>query len=151
MKYLFKLLFILLFVYGCSNPVKIDLKNYSNQIKQISAQEEDALKRWNSVSGANFVNDGYMYQALDTYIIDNYSQFLDKLIGIKPQTKEIQELNNIYIQAAQKQLNGFKMMRDGLEKHNKDIMNKSYQLLTEGRSEEKNWVNKFEELSKTHR
>ena len=75
MKYLFKLLFILLFVYGCSNPVKIDLKNYSNQIKQISAQEEDALKRWNSVSGANFVNDGYMYQALDTYIIDNYSQF----------------------------------------------------------------------------
>lgn len=91
-----------------------------------------------------------MYQALDTYIIDNYSQFLDKLIGIKPQTKEIQELNNIYIQAAQKQLNGFKMMRDGLEKHNKDIMNKSYQLLTEGRAEEKNWVNKFEELSKTH-
>lgn len=150
MKYLFKLLFILLFVYGCSDSVKIDLKNYSNQIKQISAQEEDALKRWNSVSGANFVNDGYMYQALDTYIIDNYSQFLDKLIGIKPQTKEIQELNNIYIQAAQKQLNGFKMMRDGLEKHNKDIMNKSYQLLTEGRAEEKNWVNKFEELSKTH-
>ncbi|MCL5029151.1 MAG: hypothetical protein M1480_09045 [Bacteroidetes bacterium] len=150
MKISLELFFILLFVYGCSDPVKIDLKNYSNQIKQISAQEEDALKRWNSVSGDNFVNDGYMYQALDTYIIDNYSQFLEKLNGIKPQTKEIQELNNIYIQAAQKQLNGFKMMRDGLEKHNKDIMNKSYQLLTEGRTEEKNWVKKYEELSKSH-
>ena len=150
MKISLELFFILLFVYGCSDPVKIDLKNYSNQIKQISAQEEDALKRWNSVSGDNFVNDGYMYQALDTYIIDNYSQFLEKLNGIKPQTKEIQELNNIYIQAAQKQLNGFKMMRDGLEKHNKDIMKKSYQLLTEGRTEEKNWVKKYEELSKSH-
>ena len=150
MKKNYYLFFIPLFVYGCSDPIKLDLKSYSNQIKQISAQEEDALKRWNSVSGANFVNDGYMYQALDTYIIDNYSQFLEKLSEIKPQTKEVQELNNIYVKAAQKQLSGFKTMKDGLEKHSKEIMNKSYQLLTEGRTEKKDWVNRFEELSKAH-
>ncbi len=142
--------FLFIFILGCNDPIKIDLQSYSNQIKQISSLEEDALKRWNSVSGSNFVNDGYMYQALDTYIIDNYSRFLDKLSNIKPQTKEIQELNNIYIDAAQKQLNGFKMMKDGLEKHSKDIMNNAYQLLTDGRAEERNWVNKYEELSKAH-
>ncbi len=141
---------ILLFIYGCNDPIKIDLKSYSNQVRQFSSIEEEALKKWNSVSGSNFVNDGYMYQALDTYIIDNYSQFLDKLSSIKPQTKEIQDLNNIYIDAAQKQLSGFKMMKEGLEKHNKDMMNKAYQLLTVGRSDEKNWVKKFEELSKAH-
>lgn len=137
-----------MFISGCTNQVKVDLQNYSNQIKQITGLEDDALKRWNSVSGVNFVNDGYMFQALDTYIIETYSQFVDKLKEIKFQTKEIQDLNSLYVQAAQKQLDGFKMMKDGLEKNNNDVMNKSYQLLTEGRAEEKKWANKFEELSK---
>ncbi len=150
MKYIYSFSIILLFIFGCSDPIKIDLQNYSSQLKRITELEDNALNRWNSVSGANFVNDGYMYQALDTYIIDTYSQFVNKLGNLTLQTKEVKELNSMYVQAAEKQLDGFEMMKDGLEKRNKDTMSKAYQLLTEGRAAEKDWAVKFDRLTKSH-
>ena len=146
MKASLKLLFILLLFAGCSNPVKLDLKNYSSQIKYLAQDEADILKRWNSVSGANFVNDGYMYQALDTYIIDNYDQFVAKLEKIQPQTKQVQDLHALYVQGAKQQLEAFQMMKDGLEKKNKDIMNNAFKIMTAGRDVEKQWAAKYEDL-----
>jgi len=146
MKASLKLFFILLLFAGCSNPVKLDLKNYSSQIKYLAQDEADILKRWNSVSGVNFVNDGYMYQALDTYIIDNYDQFVAKLEKIQPQTKQVQDLHALYVQGAKQQLEAFQMMKDGLEKKNKDVMNNAFKIMTAGRDVEKQWAAKYEDL-----
>ena len=151
MKNSFKLFLLFLIIFsGCTDPVKIDIKNYSNQLKYITDQEDNALKRWNSVSGANFINDGYMHNALDSYIITTYGNFVDNLKALKLQTKEVQELNSIYIQAAEKQLDGFNMMKASLEKHDKDMMNNAYKLLQEGRESEKVWASKFQALSSAH-
>ncbi|MGD1007276.1 MAG: hypothetical protein ABR980_08620 [Ignavibacteriaceae bacterium] len=146
MKSSIKLFTILLFLFGCSNPVKMDLRNYSTQIKFLTEQEADVIKRWNSVSGSNFVNDGFMYQALDTYIIDNYDQFVTKLEKIQPQTKEVQDLHAMYVKGAEQQLEAFKLMKDGVEKKNKDIMNNAYKIMTDGRNIEKQWATKYEEM-----
>jgi hypothetical protein len=143
---LFAVLLVLLC--GCQNPVKMDVKSYSNQIKFLMEDEAAVLKRWNSVSGANFVNDGFMYQALDTYIIDNYDQFVSKIEKIQPQTKEVQDLHALYVKGAEKQLEAFKMMKDGLAKKDKTIMNNAYKIMTDGRNMEKEWATKFEELMK---
>jgi hypothetical protein len=140
--------FLLLF--GCASPVKTDIRNYSTQIKYLMEQETDVLKRWNSVSGTSFVNDGYMYQALDNYIIDNYDKFVTQLEKIQPQTKEVQQLHAMYVQGAQKQLEAFKLMKDGLEKKNKDIMNNAYKIMTDGRNIEKQWATKYEEMAKAN-
>ena len=113
-------------------------------------QEADVIKRWNSVSGSNFVNDGYMYQALDTYIINNYDDFVTKLEKITPQTKEVQALHSMYVQGAEKQLEAFKMMKDGLEKKDKDVMNNAYKIMTDGRNIEKQWADKYEEMAKSN-
>jgi hypothetical protein len=137
---------LLILVCGCQNPVKLDVKNYSSQIKFLMEDEAAVLKRWNSVSGANFVNDGFMYQALDTYIIDNYDQFVAKIEKIQPQTKEVQDLHALYVKGAEKQLEAFKMMKDGLLKKDKTIMNNAYKIMTDGRNMEKEWATKFEEL-----
>ena len=139
-----------LIIFSCSDPLKIDLQNYTRQLRPLAELEENAINRWNSVSGKNFVNDGYMYQALDSYIIDTYSQFVEKVKTIKTQTNELKELNDKYVKAAEKQLSAFKMMKAGLEKRNGDLMNKSYQLLKEGREDEKLCLIKIEELSRSH-
>jgi hypothetical protein len=148
MKSSIKLFFILLLFFGCSDPVKTDMRNYSTQIKYVTTQEEDAINRWNSVSGTHFVNDGYMYQALDTYIIDNYEQFVTKLEKVQPQTKEVQDLHAMYVKGAEKQLEAFKMMKEGVLKKDKDIMNNAYKIMTDGRNIEKQWAEKYEEMSK---
>lgn len=137
---------VLLFLCGCSNPVKLDMRNYSTQIKFLTEQEQDVINRWNSVSGTHFVNDGYMYQALDTYIIDNYDQFVSKLEKIQPQTKEVQDLHAMYVQGAEKQLQAFKLMKDGVMKKDKDIMNSAYKIMTDGRNIERQWAAKYEEM-----
>jgi len=150
MKKLYVLFFLALLIAGCSDPVKIDLNTYTRQIKPLTAVEENVINRWNSVSGKSFVNDSYMYQALDEYIIDNYSKFVDGLKSIKPQTNEIKSLNDLYISAAEKQLSGYQMMKTGLEKHDPKIMNDAYKLLTDGRSIENDWSTKLEQLLKQH-
>ncbi|MHB8579637.1 MAG: putative periplasmic lipoprotein [Ignavibacteriaceae bacterium] len=150
MKKLSILFFTLVFITGCSGPIKNDLAEYTRVIQPLTKMEESVINRWNSVSGKSYVNDNYMYQALDDYIIDTYSQFVNGLKKIKPQTNEVKSLNEIYIQATEKQLQGYKMMKDGLEKRNKDIMNNDYKLLTDGRTEENIWANQLESLLKKH-
>ena len=150
MKTSIKLFIVLLLLCGCSNPVKMDIRNYSTQIKYLMEDEANVLKRWNSVSGANFVNDGYMYQALDTYIINNYDEFVTKLEKIQPQTKEVQNLHDMYVKGAEKQLEAFKLMKDGVAKKDKDIMNNAYKIMTDGRSLEMQWAAKYEEMAKTN-
>ena len=140
----------MIFFVGCTDPVRIDIKNYTNQLKYITNLEDKALDRWNSVSGKNFVNDGYMYQALDTYIITTYGDFVDRLKSVQLHTNEVKELNNLYVQAAEKQLDGFNMMKESLEKRNKDMMNNAYKMLQDGRDAEKNWALKLDELTKAH-
>lgn len=135
---------------GCTDPVRIDIKNYNNQLKYITPIEDKALDRWNSVSGKNFVNDNYMYEALDSFIITTFGDFIDKLKAIQLHTNEVKELNNLYIQAAEKQLDGFNMMKESLEKHNRDLMNNAYKMLQDGRDAEKNWASKLDELTKAH-
>ena len=150
MKYSIYFFFIVILLVGCTDPVRIDIKNYSGQLKFINTLEDKALDRWNSVSGKNFINDGYMYDALDGFIITTYGDFLDKLKAIKLQTKDVQDLNNLYIHAAEKQVDGFNMMKESLDKKDKDLMNNAYKLLQQGRDEEKNWASKLEALSKSH-
>ncbi|MGA7723379.1 MAG: hypothetical protein WCA84_19600 [Ignavibacteriaceae bacterium] len=148
MKSSLMLFFLLVLFFGCSDPVKLDIRNYSTQLKYLTEQEQDVINRWNSVSGTHFVNDGFMYQALDTYIIENYEQFVTKLEKIQPQTKEVQDLHAMYVKGAEKQLEAFKMMKEGVLKKDKDIMNNAYKIMTDGRNIEKQWAEKYEEMSK---
>ena len=150
MKQSFFILLLMIFFVGCTDPVRIDIKNYTNQLKYITNLEDKALDRWNSVSGKNFVNDGYMYQALDTYIITTYGDFVDRLKSVQLHTNEVKALNNLYVQAAEKQLDRFNMMKESLEKRNKDMMNNAYKMLQDGRDAEKNWALKLDELTKAH-
>jgi hypothetical protein len=144
------LVVVLLLFCGCSNPVKMDIRNYSSQIKYLTEQEQEIINRWNSVSGANFVNDGFMYQALDTYIIENYDDFVGKLEKIQPQTKEVQDLHALYVKGAEKQLEAFKLMKDGVMKKDKDIMNNAYKIMIDGRNMEKQWATRYEEMAKSN-
>ncbi len=150
MKNIYALFIAALLIAGCSDPVKIDLTSYTRQIKPLTAIEENVINRWNSVSGKSFVNDSYMYQALDEYIIDNCSKVVDGLKNIKLQTNEVKSLNNIYISAAEKQLSGYQLMKTSLEKHDPKMMNDAYKLLTDGRAIENDWASKLEQMLKQH-
>jgi len=150
MKNLLLLFLTLLLISGCGDPIKTDLTEYTRSIQPLTKIEESVINRWNSVSGKSYVNDNYMYQALDEFIIENYTQFVNGLKKIKPMTNEVKSLNELYVNAAEKQLKGYEMMRAGLEKRDKDTMNNAYKLLTDGRAEENSWAGKLEDLMKKH-
>ena len=40
------------------------------------------------------------------------------------------------------------MMKEGVLKKDKDIMNNAYKIMTDGRNIEKQWAEKYEEMSK---
>ncbi len=150
MKYSIHVFLLAILFAGCTDPVRIDIKNYTNQLKYITDLEDKALDRWNSVSGKNFVNDGFMYEALDGFIITTYGDFVDKLKAIQLQTDDVKKINDLYIKAAEKQLEGFKMMKESLDMRSKEMMNSAYKKLQDGRDAEKIWASKLEELSKAH-
>ena len=59
-------------------------------------------------------------------------------------------LHALYVQAADKQLEGFKMMKDGVAKKDKQVMNNAFKLLSDGRNLEKQWAMKYEDIAKSH-
>jgi len=103
---------------GCSNPIKEDLLNYiNNELPKIAEAETTAVEEWDSVSGANYTDDDTMYEALMETILPEYRKFLSGLeaITVRLKTKEVRDLNEKYIEAANTQNNAFVLLKSMIE------------------------------------
>lgn len=148
------LLFTFLLLVGCSfwsDPVQDDLLNYiNNELDALVELEEEAVSEYESVVGDNYIDDWTTYFHIEEVVIPKYRHFVDKLESIRPATKEVREVHEIYIEAVNKQQNAMVKILAGIEAQNLELIFDANELLDEGRAGIRKFINEIEELADNH-
>ncbi|CAG9620167.1 hypothetical protein [Sutcliffiella rhizosphaerae] len=147
------LVLVCLFVLSAcgSDPIKEDLMSYVNvELLEISSIEREAIDSYSSVSGENYTDDWTMYETMDTISIPTYESFVVKLESIRPQTKELREIHEIYIEGSNAQLQGFKMIRVALKLQSHDKVFEANELLDKGRTKIRQFQTELEDLMEAY-
>src|SRR5512133_2659081 len=94
---------------GCSkDPIQTDLINYINvEMPKVAPLESSAMDSYTGVVAENYKTDQILYDTLTVKVIPVYKEFAQKLEEIKPATKEVRELHEKWVAAANKQLVAF--------------------------------------------
>jgi hypothetical protein len=143
---------VLFFLFACAtDPVTTDLAAYLNQgVMNLAELEQKALGRYNAVTGSNYTSDETVYNALKDHVIPLYRRFLDGLRALRPDTIEVNDLNRLYVQAAQSMYDGFKLKMVGIEKHETNIIIAGNRKIDEGRIQTEKWRSELSALAKKH-
>lgn len=153
MKRLMSVIFIsLLVLTGCgSDPVHDELLNYINtDMKPLAAKEQKVLDDYDSVTGNNYTDDETLYNKLIDEILPEYRDFISELEGINIETKELSDIHEKYIDAANTQQQGLIKITDALEKQNIGLAAEANQMLTEGRKGLRDYQKEIKNLAKEH-
>jgi hypothetical protein len=140
---------LLLVLAGCSNPIKEDLLTYINtELPKVVQYETDAIAAYESVSGANYTDDYTMYEALTETIIPTYRELINGIeaITLRLKTKEVRELNEKYIEAADLQMNGFVILMNALETQDGSLIVQFNERLDKGRRLTREWQIELQDL-----
>lgn len=142
----------LLALSACSaDPVQEDLMTYVNEdLMGIFELEAEAVDSYSSVSGNNYTDDWTMYETMDAVTIPAYTEFIEKLESIRPETKEVRAVHEIYIDASNTQFRSMKMILIALELQSYDKILEANELLDEGRTKLRQFQDELEELMEEH-
>lgn len=142
----------LLALSACSaDPVQEDLMTYVNEdLMSIFELEAEAVDSYSSVSGNNYTDDWTMYETMDAVTIPAYTEFIEKLESIRPETKEVRAVHEIYIDASNTQFRAMKMILIALELQSYDKILEANELLDEGRTKLRQFQDELEELMEEH-
>jgi hypothetical protein len=141
--------FLLLVLAGCSSPVREDLLNYINkELPQVVQHEADAIVAYESVSGVNYTDDYTTYEVLTETIIPAYRELVVGIesITVRLKTKEVRDLNEKYIEAANLQMNGFVILMNALATQDGSLIIQVNERLDEGRRLTREWQIELQEL-----
>lgn len=119
---------------------------YQAQISPLAAEEESLIARYDSVSGDNYIDDLTMYTELVSMVPD-LRNFIAKIEAITPSDPELARLHQIYVKAWNTQSAGFTMTIDALEKQDYGIVSDANELLAEGRSLMREYIDGVSELA----
>lgn len=150
--HLFVIVLVAVSVVGCgsNNNVSVhdDLLNYANvEIQKVVGLEDSVAQSYESVSGNNYTDDPTMLNALENDIIPGSSKLIEAAKNIKPQTKELTDVHDIYISAINDQHDAFKTMVPALEKQNVDGITKANEKLDSAREKTRNYLDELEILA----
>lgn len=120
---------------------------YMDEIVLLAPEEERIIGLYDSVTGVNYVNDEMIYNTLLNDVIPSYRQFIIDLEAIMPKNKEIRELHEMYIEAANIQFNSFTLMISALEEQDVNTITEANQGLDEARKILRDWLYGIEDLS----
>jgi len=137
---------------GCAtDPVATDLAGYLNQgVMNLAELERKSLERYAAVTGSNYTSDESVYNALNDQVIPLYRRFLEGLRSLRPETREVRDLNRLYVQAAQSIYDGFKLKMVGIEQNETYIIIAGNRKIDEGRIQSQRWRSELTALAKKH-
>lgn len=136
---------------ACGNSIGDDLKNYINEdIRPLISSEQEILTEYESVTGENYTDDETTYYTLEESIIPKYQVFIDKIEAIQPETEEVRELHEDYIQASNNQYNAMLKIMSALENQDYSEVSEANQMLTESRAAMRQYNNDLYALAKEH-
>ncbi|MFO1443664.1 hypothetical protein KDN24_10660 [Bacillus sp. Bva_UNVM-123] len=133
-KTLISIFFALILLTACGNPIKDDLLSYINDdFTPLAYLELETMNAFDSVTGANYTDDETTYYTLIDEVVPKYSEFIDKLEAIMPDTNEVSKLHEQYIDAANLQHSAFLTILDALEKGDPGLITEANEKLDEAR------------------
>ncbi|MEI4769067.1 hypothetical protein WAX74_05255 [Psychrobacillus sp. FJAT-51614] len=136
---------------ACGDPVQDDLLNYiNNEVKALEELENEAVTEYDSVIGENYVDDETTYIHIQDVVIPKYRKLIEKLEEIRPETKEVREIHELYIEASNMQFNGIVTVLAAIDAQDYDKINEANQILNEGRELMRQTLNEIEDLAKEH-
>lgn len=113
--------------------------NYQAEIKKISPLEIEAIGAYSNVTGPNFRDDFTLKNILNSKVIPTYSDFAEKLGRIVPQTIELKNIHQNYIEGANLQLEAFKVLIKGIEKEDHSLIETANEKLNQGKNKMRQW------------
>ena len=125
-----------LLVSGCfAASVEKDITEYVNEgLLPLADLEEEAIDLFDSVVGYNYTDDYTLYDTLNLEVIPRYQKLLNELENIKPNTEEVQQVHDIYVNGAKKQYEAMMLILDGIEFQDVSIIEEANLRLAEGRT-----------------
>jgi hypothetical protein len=125
-----------------------DLKNYQSAIKKISPLEVRAVEAYANVTGENFRDDFTLKNILNSKVIPTYTDFVVKLGRIVPQTIELKNIHQNYIEGANLQLEAFQIIIKGIEKEDHSLIETANEKLNQGRNKMRQWREEMTTISR---
>lgn len=153
MRKLFPILMLLVIVLflGCTSPVRDDLFNYINvKLPPITHLEKSALEEYQQIISEENYSSEVLYNSLKDNIIPKYSEFVNKLKGIKLSTEEVTDLHSLYLNGAEKQLESFIRFKEGIEQENDEMRTQGNENLQEAKDYMHEYQAKLIELAEKH-
>lgn len=145
--------FAVIFLSGCgSDPVQIDLIEYINkELPKAEPLEAEMVDAYKSVSGDNFTDDATMHETLKEVVQPKCRDIIAIVeYEISPETSEVRQLHEIYIDSFNKQYEAYLLLQDALEKQDLETMSRANEKLTDAAKLQRQWLNQLEELKKQH-
>lgn len=149
---LFPFVMVMFLLSGClGDPVQDDLLNYLNEeIDDVADLEAEALDAYDSVTGANYVDDYLLYDTLSYTVIPVYQEFVSELEAIDVETDELREIHETYIEGANTQYNAFVKIMTAIEEQDPNKIEEANLMLDDARKLLRDFNNDIENLAEEH-
>jgi hypothetical protein len=115
--------------------IKQDLEKYVNTLTTVSDDEMTAVKAYMSVVGSNYKDDETTYNAMVNTVIPTYEKFLNVIINYTASTDLVHQINQKYVDGANKQYQAFLDIRTALEQQDTSLIEEANHLLNDGMKE----------------
>jgi DNA-directed RNA polymerase beta' subunit len=136
-------------IVSVDDPIKNDLLVYVDSVSEAMILEEDALKYYRSVADDKYEKDNTDI-VIKKIVIPKYTEFVDKLENIKPQTEEVKKLHKIYTKVANTRLKAFEQMKEGFEKKDGKLVKETDKILAEAKSSVEEYKRQLIKLTEEH-
>ncbi|KEZ47359.1 hypothetical protein [Metabacillus indicus] len=137
---------------GCSaDPVQEELLTYVNDVlPEVTEKEVAAITAYDSVSGDNYTSDDVMYSVMVDEVSPVYNSFIADLEEVEIESKELKELHEHYIEAANIQHAGFILIIAGLEQQDRGKIIEANEKLAAARKMLREYTADLEALAEKH-
>lgn len=124
-------IFLLVILSGCSNPVYDDFENYINvEMREVSENYEKITTE--AVRWAEFKEDAQYITSIEAVILPLVNDSIERLENINPVTEDIQAIKARYVKVMDAYKEGFTLILDGFKEPDEDKMTAGIDKITYG-------------------
>ncbi|HEY3306905.1 MAG TPA: hypothetical protein VGJ93_00475 [Desulfuromonadaceae bacterium] len=140
----------LLLMTGCnSDPVKKDIISYSKTVIPIINNFDDVIgKKLDEVSKEKDKN--VFMKKTKGELLPILKDFREKVVAVKPASKELQDVHNLYVDMVNTTESGMKLLVESLEKQDHSIYKVAMDKINAGQDMENKYKSAFKELATKH-
>jgi biopolymer transport protein ExbB/TolQ len=151
-KFLLLIIFItVLLLSACQSDkdyLEEELDKYKDDMKSLAQLETNAVNAYDNVIGENYKDDYTTFAVIEGEVIPKYRKFIDELEKIKPEHEKVRNLHEIYIEAANNQLNAFVTILAAIEQQDYELVTEANKGLESARKLIRDWEYELKSLEK---